>query len=682
LHKKPDKKDKKVNIALGIDTGGTYTDAVLIDNDGGEVLGSAKSLTTKQDLALGIKEAIQGVIKGSKESDSGKSINLVALSTTLATNAIAEGHGAPVSLLLIGYDKELVRQYNFQKDLATPDVVYLKGGHNIQGNELHPLDESGARQAIKARCDAVSAFAVSGYFGAFNPSHELRVQQLVRSLTDLPVTCGHQLSTRLDSIRRATTVALNARLISLVQDLIAKVRAALTELSIAAPLMVVKGDGSLVRADWAMQRPVETVLSGPAASALGANRLAGNKDGWVADVGGTTTDIIALKQGRPDINPEGANIGGWQTMVEAVDAHTVGLGGDSHIHFNEEGQLIIGPDRVVPLCILTGDHPQVLEKLHLRRSRRSVNEGADQFLLIGREPRYRLSAKEKAVLTLLKKGPRSLAALVNTEFSRDPWIRRRIAELEQRGLIQRAGFTPTDALHVLNRFERWNPEGSRKGAKLLAAQMGVPVPDFCRTVIRTMSEQLAATVVNKVITDEFGPPQWAKEPTAKMLMDAALGASQNEQLSWEVTLHRPLVALGAPVEAYMPHTAELLHTELVIPPNTGVANAIGAVSGGVLQQQRIYIRPLEGGGSLRVHLPEGHHDFAALEPAVEYARERMIPRIEAQAHQAGADQVEVRMRRVDKRVRVPGAKKLYLGTELFFTASGRPSSAREQLSED
>ena len=109
---------------------------------------------------------------------------------------------------------------------------------------------------------------------------------------------------------------------------------------------------------------------------------------------------------------------------------------------------------------------------------------------------------------------------------------------------------------------------------------------------------------------------------------------------------------------------------------------IGAVSGGVMQQQRIYIRPLEGGASLRVHLPEGHHDFAALETAVEYAREKMLPRIEAQTQQAGADQVKVQMRRVDKRVRVPGAKKLYLGTELFFTASGRPSSVREQSAQD
>ena len=93
--------------------------------------------------------------------------------------------------------------------------------------------------------------------------------------------------------------------------------------------MVVKGDGSLVRAEWAMGRPIETILSGPAASAVGAWHLAGRRDVWVADMGGTTTDIVALRNGGPRLNPEGARVGEWQTMVEAVDVHTVGLGGDS-----------------------------------------------------------------------------------------------------------------------------------------------------------------------------------------------------------------------------------------------------------------------------------------------------------------------------------------------------------------
>ena len=127
-------------------------------------------------------------------------------------------------------------------------------------------------------------------------------------------------------------------------------------MGISAPLMVVKGDGSLVRAEWAMQRPIETILSGPAASVVGAWHLAAAAgDVWVVDMGGTTTDIAALREGRPRLNPEGAQVAGWRTMVEAVDVHTVGLGGDSQVRVDGKlgpDWLTIGPRRVVPLCLL------------------------------------------------------------------------------------------------------------------------------------------------------------------------------------------------------------------------------------------------------------------------------------------------------------------------------------------
>jgi N-methylhydantoinase A/oxoprolinase/acetone carboxylase beta subunit len=151
-------------------------------------------------------------------------VDLVALSTTLATNAIVEGQGSPVCLLLIGYDPALIRQYGFERDLVTRDVVYLRGGHDGMGNEAEPLDEAAAREAVLARRDRVEAFAVSGYFGVRNPAHELRVQALVEELTALPVTCGHELTTRLNAVRRATTTALNAQLILLLRELISTVR--------------------------------------------------------------------------------------------------------------------------------------------------------------------------------------------------------------------------------------------------------------------------------------------------------------------------------------------------------------------------------------------------------------------------------------------------------------------------
>ena len=189
-------------------------------------------------------------------------VDMVALSTTLATNAIVEGRGSPVCLLLIGYDPQLIRDCGFERELVTQNVIYIRGGHNAAGDQAAPLDEASLCAAILANRDKVEAFAISAYFSVRNPAHELRAAQLVAELTAdrhvpgnghsapgaLPVTCGHELTTRLNAVRRATTTALNAALIPLLRELIGTVRATLDGLGIGAPLMVVKGDGSLVRA--------------------------------------------------------------------------------------------------------------------------------------------------------------------------------------------------------------------------------------------------------------------------------------------------------------------------------------------------------------------------------------------------------------------------------------------------
>ncbi len=672
-----------MTVALGIDTGGTYTDAVVVNLKNGKVLAAAKSLTTKQDLATGIKSAISSVLNGSGQTFPPQRIQLVGLSTTLATNAIAEGHGAPVCLILIGYDQDLIQRYQFQHRLATRDIVYITGGHDVHGNERWPLDEKSARQTILKRYEQVSAFAVSGYFAAFNPAHELRISQLIDRLTGLPTTCGHELSTRLDSIRRATTVALNARLIPIIRDLIAKVRQSLAELSIGAPLMVVKGDGSLVRAEWAMQRPVETVLSGPAASAAGAFQLARQPNTWAVDVGGTTTDIVALTEARPKLNPAGAKIGDWRTMVEAVDVHTVGLGGDSHVRCTDANGLQIGPQRVLPLCKLASEYPRKVTR-ELQRYVRShkFRPAADQLLIIGRPPYSRLTDKDQALLDHLSDGPKSLVKLVDEIFTRDPWAIRRVQKLEEMGLVQRAGFTPTDALHVLNRFDQWDKKASQLAAKLLAAQSGLSIPDFCQKVIKTLSEQLAASIIAKVIEDEAPAPEWEKEPTARFFLERALDPTTKKQLGVEIKLNRSIVALGAPVQAYMPDTADILHTRLSIPKHAEVASAIGAVSSGVVQRLMVHIRVLESGKGVRLHLTNGSKDFAELESAVRYAKKHMTLQAERLARQAGAKQVEIQIKRKDRRAKLRENEEIYLGTELVFIAFGRPAIARDQLTAD
>ncbi len=683
-----------MTIALGIDTGGTYTDAALVEHDSGRVLCSAKALTTRRDLAMGIGAAIDAAF-GQPGAPQPGEVGFVALSTTLATNAIVEGQGSPVCLVLIGYDPDLIRQYRFEDDLVTDDVVYIAGGHDIHGDEAQPLDEEGLRHAVLACRARVEAFAVSGYFGVRNPAHEERARELIETLTGLPVTCGHDLTTRLNSVRRATTVALNARLVPLLRELISTLRHTLAGRDIKAPLMVVKGDGSLVRAEWALRRPIETILSGPAASAVGAWHLAsldprpagaGLQDGglWAVDIGGTTTDIAALRGGRPRLSPEGAQVGRWRTMVEAVDVHTVGLGGDSHVRVDASRRLLIGPQRVIPLSLLANEHPEVAEDLRAQAVVPPRDEVVAQFLVARRQPSRPLEGEEAALMARLARGPASLASIVR-EARYGALLLRRIEHLVAERLVLRAGFTPTDALHALGHLDLWDGEAAGLGAQILAAQARCPVADFCHQVVEGVSRRAAAALVSKVLSDEAHLPRWDQEPTASLLLERALGDGDGPEpgLACELRLRHPLVAIGAPVEAYMPRVAQRLHTGLIIPPHAEVANAVGAVAGGVVQRQRVLITPLEagtrGGFTVRLHLPDGVRDFHDVETAVTYARKRMEAWMDDLAHQVGGAQVEVQMAREDRSVPVKAGwgDRLYLGTELIFTAVGRPSPALE-----
>ena len=268
-------------MLVGIDTGGTYTDAVLFDQAKG-VVASSKALTTKHDLSIGVQGALAGVLP-----DDRSAVRMVALSTTLATNALVEGHGSPVCLLLIGYGRDALTRSGLGAALGQDPVAFLRGGHQPTGDEAQPLDLEAARQEILTHGAKVAAFVVAGYFGVRNPAHENAIRELARELTGLPVTCAHELTSDLDAPRRAMTAVLNGRLIPLLQQLILAVQEIQRREQIDAPLMVVKGDGSLLAAETALTRPIETILSGPAASVVGARYLSGEDQVVVSDIGGT-----------------------------------------------------------------------------------------------------------------------------------------------------------------------------------------------------------------------------------------------------------------------------------------------------------------------------------------------------------------------------------------------------------
>ena len=273
-------------LSLGVDTGGTYTDAVLI-RDERDVIASAKSLTTRADLAIGVGKAIKSVLAQAEVS--ADQVTLASLSTTLATNALVEGQGGRVALIYIGFREQDLDKHGLSDALKGDPALVIAGGHSHAGSEKEPLDVAALEAFIDANA-GISGYAVAAQFATRNPAHELEAARIITARTGVPVTCSHQLSAKLNGPKRAVTAVLNARLIGMIDRLIGRAQDTLVDLGITAPVMVVRGDGALRSAEQARERPIETILSGPAASIVGARWLTETENALVSDIGGTTTD--------------------------------------------------------------------------------------------------------------------------------------------------------------------------------------------------------------------------------------------------------------------------------------------------------------------------------------------------------------------------------------------------------
>jgi len=202
-----------MSLVLGIDTGGTYTDGVVFDRVAREVLAKAKSRTTREDLSIGITRVIEAV-----EFDELDKIEVVSMSTTLATNAIVEGAGCEVGLIMLGYTPDP------NKEIPATCIRTVPGGHNVKGQEKEPFDEAAVREALESMRGQIDAVAVSGYLSVRNPEHELKVKAIVKEVLDVPVVCAHDLTRSLGIYERTVTTVLNAKLMPIIDNLMKSVR--------------------------------------------------------------------------------------------------------------------------------------------------------------------------------------------------------------------------------------------------------------------------------------------------------------------------------------------------------------------------------------------------------------------------------------------------------------------------
>lgn len=625
------------NLLLGIDTGGTYTDGVLLDSSTREVIRTTKTLTTRYDLKDCILAALDGLLPGDPES-----IQLVAISTTLATNAIAEGKGRPVALFLLGYDPDLVRRFKFENSFATSNYYYFQGGHDLHGQAQGPLDLYGITEKANALKDDVEAFAVSGYFSPFNPSHEEQASDAITRSTGMPVILGHQLASKLNSVERATTATLNASLLSILQEFVGSMRAALDERGISAPLMVVRGDGALMSAAMSHHRPVETVHSGPAASAIGGRFLSGREEALVIDIGGTTTDIAVLDRGRVTIQDGGAQVGGYNTAVRAANIRSIGLGGDSLIGFDVEDRINVGPSRVVPISYLAHTDARVaddLQKLNYRTHQRPSPEHIEYWFLQREPRRYIPNDRTRQVVEMLRERPMALPDVLERMGLFHP-LQFGGQSLIKEEVIGRAALTPTDLLHLNGTFTLWNSEAAEICASLICGLKGWEIEGLIERVMSTVTERIILEVVTFLTGHslERMPAYVSYDNLGAWLFEESLYGN-HPYLGSTISLKIPIIGIGAPAKIFLPQVAEQLRTELIIPQHYEVANAVGAVAASVMVSQEAWIFPqLRGLNVVGYYAKAGgeRKRFSKLEEAITFARRTVEGLVRSEAKSNGA----------------------------------------------
>ena len=567
---------------------------------------AAKALTSRGNLALGVNEALARAL-AALEPTAARRIRLVAVSTTLATNAVVEGHGSPIAVILIGFDRHMAERSGLVRAFPDMPIEHVAGGHDHNGEAAMPLDEAALMRAIERHRGSVEAFAVAAAFAVRNPAHEHRARALIETTSGRPVTLSSELTSSLDAPRRALTAALNARLIPRISSLIAAVAQAMRRARdrCAAddhPRRRHAGAGGAGGAPADRDRPV-----GPGGEPRRRGDPVGPREFHPTDMGGTTTDLGILENGRPLVAETGAEIGGWRTMVRAIDVKTVGLGGDSEVSFGLDGAMTIGPERAVPVSLIGQSFPSVIDELERELADPEALSGAGRFVMrplgsaAAAMPRIELTAREGELMGLIGAEPKAMRRVAVSSGAQ-----RSLAALARKGLVQIAALTPSDAAHVLGLQDNWSRSAAVAAARLAARGRGLgpPTGDAAEALCREIwseTVRLSARALLEVAIGAAGRPLAG----AALLIDAASRGQRRVGLA-AVGLKPalPVVAVGGPVKVYHPEAARRLDCEIVFPEHWAVANAVGAASGVVARSVTIAITG-DGPAPSASHLPDG-----------------------------------------------------------------------------
>lgn len=646
------------SIVIGIDTGGTYTDAVAFDVRERRVVAKGKARTTKEDLSCGIAAALDAL-----PAELVRSARRVSLSTTLATNACVEGKGGRAKLVLVGTTRDVLKRIDAAGayGLADETVLCLDTHGSFDGSVVDMPEWSRVIKENRAWLSDADAFGICEAGAArTGAACEKAGSDALFDALGVPVVRASDISSELNMMERGATALLDARLLPVIEGFMAAVGRALAERGITAPVFVVRSDSTLMGADAARELPVETIASGPAASVAGSRELAHSSDCLVVDMGGTTTDVSIVEGGAPAMSGR-TRIGPWRTQVKGVYVETFGLGGDTRI-IVRDGRLVLDERRVEPLSAACARWPKLKEDLRTVAERGGASKyQLHEALYLVREPREGASytPRELELIDTLRKGP----ALIG-DAGRINRYTLESERLESEGVVMRCGFTPTDAMHLAGDFGRYDVEGAQLAARCLAnAAHGFSdtpegIASLGRAVYRAVEKKLYENVVRIMLhhryPEAFGEGSRGAARRAGSVMSASDGPlARMVSSEWErasngepaglVDIAFPmkavLVGVGAPTHLFLPAVARALGARFVIPEDAEVANAVGAAASTVGAHSSVQVAPRYdefGVVGYTVHTVDGRGSTKTKDEALAAARAAARKQAELIARDRGA----------------------------------------------
>ena len=631
--------EKITMYGIGIDTGGTYTDAVVYDFETNTVLAKGKSLTTKENLEIGIANSLDAL-----PEELVRQAKVLSLSTTLATNACVEDKGGRARLVLLGTTDKVLKWVDAKSryGLRAEDVCCIDtDGEAVSEENPIPGWYSLLKDQDSWLSDAQALAAADVPAMRNGAVNEKFVREKLRERFHVPFVMGSELAIGLNIMERGATALLNARLLPVVAEFLEAVRRVLEKRKLNITEMIVRSDGSLMSEAIAASYPVQTILSGPASSVIGARNLAKSDNCLIVDMGGTTTDISLVRNGTPEMSDR-ITIGGYKTQIQGVYIDTIGLGGDSRIkvHFD---QLELDTRRVQPLCVAARDFPELIPQLEaLVKAKKKHTLPLHEMLYLVREPAPNAgyTDSEYRLIDQLRDHP-----IVLGSGELDVYLLK-TDRLEREGVIMRCGLTPTDIMHIRGDFDKYDKTASVLGATYVMhnvpAYKNSTLEQFCDDIYDMVCRKMYQEIVKILL--QYTYPRLFSDGIGEQMEELVRMSWKEEQdeglFGFRFFSHYSLIGIGAPTHIFLPRVAERMGVECHIAPHAEVANAVGAITADIAARAQLRISPIysfeEEDAEYILYSSAGEVKFAELDEAIEAAKRETVAAAEADARRRGA----------------------------------------------